>query len=425
MAEINREEKARPRGKHTYVVRVVVALLIIFFLFTVGSQIYIRFHHTLKTETIVHYRTSEQISFRGVYLRNERVVRQPVTGIIAYTHGDGAKLAMNSVVAKSYASRRDITLTRKIEELNNQYSVLVDAEKFLNTDNTQLESFTNQISAKHGEIMKAVYNGNYGELDTLKAQYLGLHCKKQIVKGTAQDFSGKKTHIEGTIARLNSQISAPPTDVVLNETGYFVSVTDGYESLLSTENAAVITKEEIEKIIAAPRLPEPASKSSGGQIIGKIVDDYKWLTAAVLPTEKTRAVSAGSAVTVRLGSTNEMVDFQVERVTRLDDGTSVYVFSCDRLSPEFSGQRTALFHLVRDNYSGLRIPAAAIRFNDENEQGVFVKNGAEITFRRVNIIAHMPGFSIAENTTTIPGYVSLYDIVVTAGEDLYEGKIVE
>ena len=70
------------------------------------------------------------------------------------------------------------------------------------------------------------------------------------------------------------------------------------------------------------------------------------------------------------------------------------------------------------------IQDALHRFDDEGNAGVFVKVGVEITFKKIKVIVNEGDYAIVEDTTEDNGYLSLYDLVVTEGNDLYDGKII-
>lgn len=410
--------------KTTITTRIIWVLLAIFFLVMVVSQLYIYFDNPLKVEAALHYSTTDSIVFKGVYVRNERLVRYSDSGIIVYNYENGSKLAKNSVVAKSYSSQRDIALQKQIDELEGQKQVLVEAQKLENTDNSQLESFNNQINNKHAQLLKQLSGDAFSGVETLKSDYLSLKSKKQIVRGTVVNYTEKIIELEGRIATLRSQISAQPRDVRIDEAGYFVSVVDGYESALSYSNIEQMTKEEISGIIQNP------AQTSGEQIIGKIIDDYKWKLISSFTFAETQRLAAssvfeGASVKMRVGTGN-IVDATVSSVQRFDDGSSIYIFECDRMAAEFVESRVGQFRLLLDEFTGIYISSRAIEINNETEEaGVYVLNGAEVVFKKIDIIMSMEDYVLAADTSGKPGYLWLYDSVVVEGKkNMYEGKIV-
>jgi len=405
--------------KSAVTVRIIWFLLGLFFLITVISQVYIYFYNPLRTEPAMLYSHSETYNFKGVYVRNERQVRYSGADVISYIYPDGSKLSKNSVVAKSYKSRNDVLLQTKIDELKKHIELLENAQLMAGADNSQLEACANQITARHLQMLQALCEGDYGAVAGLKEEYLSFQCKKRILCEEETDYNALISQLKGQILSLEGRMGAPPRDVTIDEAGYFVSAADGYENALSYEKIPSLGKSDIEKIIREPEL------EIGGDIIGKMVDDYKWRFVGILDTEKTRSVFEGSTANFRIGGNPQIVETTVINVKHLGDGSSIFTFECDCLTAEYASKRVSQFSLLLNGYKGIRIPSSAVYFNKDNERGVFVKDGAKLVFRRIEVIRTEKDYFLVEDTTNKPGCISLYDNVVIKGKDLYEGKIVQ
>ena len=413
------ERKEKNNVRIAVYLRIILILLALFFLITVGGQFYIRFYNPLQTETAMIYKASNEIVFKGIHVRNERLVRYSGADVIAYIHPDGSKLGRNPVVAQSYKTTSDILLQRRIGELGERVALLEGAAALINTDNSQLESYNNQITNRHSQLLWNINAGDYSSVAQLKNEYLSLQSRKQVLRNDdGLDLKGRIGLIQGEIATLRANMSASPRNVSIEEAGYFVSVVDGHESTLNFDKANALSKRDIERIIREP------SVEIAENVIGKIIDGYKWRFIGILDTRRTRSFYVDSVLDFRIGTNPQIVQATVISVRRLDDGTSIFVFECDTLTPEFASQRVSRFSLQLDTFRGIRIPTSAVHFNQENERGVYVQNGAELIFRRIRVMRTERDFFLVEDTTTVPGFISLYDNVVVRGRDLYEGKIV-
>jgi hypothetical protein len=384
------------------------------------SQIYLYFYNPLRTETATMYVFSEEVSFRGVFVRNERLVHYNISGtdIISYVHPDASRLARNSVVANSYKTREDILLRKRAEELAERVKLLEAAQALSNTDNSQLESFTNQITATHLQLMQSISAGDYSSVARLKNEYLSLKCRRNMLRDETADYTAQIYLLNSQINDLRARMSAQPGDIRIEEAGYFVSTADGFEGTLNSETLRNLRISDIERII---REPAPGVADN---VIGKMIDDYKWWFIGVFDTDKTRQIFEGSAVEFRIGGSSRVVSATVTSVRNQVEGDSIIIFECDVLTEEFASKRTSQFNLMLDTHRGIRIPTAAVHFNDEGEPGVYVRNGAELGFRKIKVMRTEQNFYLVEDTTDERGYISLYDNVVVRGTDLYDGKIV-
>ncbi|MDR2558652.1 MAG: hypothetical protein LBC86_03785 [Oscillospiraceae bacterium] len=401
------------------ILKIIWVTLGLFFVAMVISQLYIYLYNPLVIETAMIYDTYDTITFKGVHVRNERLIRYGGADVISYIHPDGSKLGSNSIVARSYRTIEDILIQKRIEELTERVKLLENAQTLTSTDNSQLESYINQITTRHMQLLGQVNAGDYGAVGSFKNDYISLQCRKRILVGQETDYREQINLINSEITSLRAQMSAQPRSIPIDDAGYFVSVVDGYEGLLNLDKLPAITREEIENIIRQPMF------DVADDIIGKIIDGYKWRFAGVLDLRRASSLHEGLTVEFRTGGSTQIVRATIESITRLGDGTGIFVFECDVLTPEFASRRVSQFSLVLDSFRGIRVPTRAVHINEDGEQGVFVQRGAELVFRRIDVIRIESDYFLVEDTTDRTGFISLYDSVVVRGRDLYEGKIVQ
>ena len=74
---------------------------------------------------------------------------------------------------------------------------------------------------------------------------------------------------------------------------------------------------------------------------------------------------------------------------------------------------------------GIVVPDESIYFNDQQEAGVYIQDGNILRFKRIQVLHHNEAerYSVCEIKDD-KNYVQLYDLIVTEGEDLYDGKLV-
>lgn len=404
--------------KRALTTRIIWLLIGLFFVIMIVSQLVIHFYNPITTEVAAIYTTTDYIGFKGIYVRNEKLVSYHANGVINYTHPDGYKIAKNSVIAEVYRNQSDLAYQQQIDDLIARRTVLQDAQVLVGTDSSQLESFSNQIYDKHSEMMQHLCDGDYKSASALKSDMLNLRSKKEIVKGTETSYAEKIQDINNQITQLKAQISRDPYAVSIGETGYFVSSVDGYEDILNSETVFDLSKEQIEQILAAD-----TAESNPAGVIGKLIDGYKWYMVAILNTVRMGTVFEGAEVTLRVGYSQQDVDAKVVSLKRQEDGSSICIFECDTFSSEFVDGRVAQVKLLMDNYEGIRIPTSAIRIVD-GKAGVYTRKGIEVVFKQIKQIISEEDYTLVENTSNLDGYISLYDTVIVGGKDLYDGKII-
>ena len=119
------------------------------------------------------------------------------------------------------------------------------------------------------------------------------------------------------------------------------------------------------------------------------------------------------------------VTARVLSVSPSEDGQVTVVFRCDSALADTMGMRTVTANVIFDTYSGIRIPAQAVRADEEKETAyVWCVTAMQLERKNIQIIYAADDFVIAERQTTTR---ALRDgnVVVVSGKDLYEGKVVE
>ncbi len=398
---------------------IIIVLSLFVFVFFIG-QVFFADGGKVTTETAYTYSMTEDVPFEGVFLRDETVVYSPGSGVLDYEHSDGSKVGKSSVIARRYRSEADIERRREIEEINEQIDVLTDAQKLAGTDNNQLENISSQINERHSTIIGSLIEGDYSSAQAQETAILGVLSKREISRGDVSSYEGRIAALRSRASQLEAMLSGDVTDIYADGTGYFVSNVDGYESKLSMADSETITADEIDSIVDKPNL----GTNSGA--VGKLIADYRWRVAAVINSDKLFGCYEGSTVTLRVRSDPTPIEAEIVSITDTgrNDGTAVYVFECDTLTSSVVSGRTAQFKYIINSYGGLRVSRSALRFNENQERGVFVVVGGKLVFKKINVEYWGDDYLICTQEDD-SDYLKLYDRIVTEGKDLYEGKVVE
>lgn len=415
---------------------VVIAILSLFVLLVAMGQVFFARRADYSTEVAYSYDHEADVSFDGVYMRDESLIYNSGTGVLIFENEDGTKVGKSSVIARRYKSEGDSVYLREIEALKKQIEVLDSAEKLIGTDSSQLEAISAQINESHSDIISAVLDCDYAQASAKQSSLLEAMCKREITLKKSQGYSDKKSELNQEVSRLQSLISGTVQEVTAGNAGYFVSDVDGYEGEIGYADISKMTEDKINAIVETPK------KSAGSGAIGKLISDYHWRVAAVIDAENMLGISVGDTVTLRVGSDGRKFEAEVVSKEAGSDDKVVCVFECDRLNSVVATGRTARFKLVINSYGGLRVPRKALRYNDKGERGVFVERGQSLVFKKVEVVFWSDDYVICkQNVIKKPengnssedyddyeeiddDYLKLYDIIVTEGKNLYDGKFV-
>ena len=397
--------------------RFIIVLLSLFVITIFIGQVFFASGEKLSLETAYRYDLDEEIPFEGVYMRDETPIYDSGSGVLSYECENGSKVGKSTVIARRYKSESDVTYRREIEKIRSQIEILTNAEKLVGTDNSQMDAITAQINESHSALISSVLNGDFDAADREKDSLLEAMCKREISLNESEGYAQRKQELNDEISRLSALLHGEAVDVEAGGAGYFVSEIDGYENEFGFSDVTYMTKEKIGEIIKTPKKGNPQNA------VGKLIADYRWRVAAVVNTEKLFGIYEGSTVTLRVGSSSQLLKAEVVYMKPCGENEAVYVFECDRLNSDVASGRTAIFKIVVNSYGGLRVPRKALRVNEEGEQGVYILRGQSLVFKLVNVVYWGEDYVICTQEAG-DKYLVMYDEIVTEGKDLYDGKVV-
>ncbi len=392
--------------------KVLVLILSIFMLVTVFHQFVQVFEDDYTTETATVYSSAEKVTFNGVYVRNETIVSGGKNGVLSYPSSDGSKVAKDSVVAYVYRSANDIYINQQIESLKNEVEILKKEQSPGTTVVAQPEFISSLIDEKYRTITTLAARNDLSSLRSESDDFQMLTGIYQIVIGEETDYNDRIEQLEKQIKLLEAKQNNPIDIITVPNSGYFISYVDGYEDILSTDKLSSITADDIKEVIKNDGYN--AAKVSK-KAVGKIVDDYEWdLVGIVNP--KDASFNPGKEVKVKLSSTPDLLTAKIADVIETDDPEEcVIVLSCEKLNFNLVQYRTERVEIILDDFNGIKVPREAVRFNKNNEKGVYVLLGQRIAFKKVDVIYECDEYLLSAITSDT-GYISVYEDIILSGE---------
>jgi hypothetical protein len=188
-------------------------------------------------------------------------------------------------------------------------------------------------------------------------------------------------------------------------------------------------------------LAESDAEQYGAGVIGKTVYDPKWYLA--IPTDADTCLDFTEKRAYKVSfsdNDNITLDMTLEKAVTDEAGNAYLLFSSFDLSAIQGFSRAQSIKILTSSISGFRIPSESLE-SAYGEDGVFILIGTEIAFRRVTVIGEGNGYYIvntyAKDTeeqekleetggeiSEIP-YLNANDLIITSGNDLYDGKLID
>lgn len=372
----------------------------------------------IDTQRLTEETTIEEtIDFKGFALRDEKIIDTSASGTVIPLAHDGKRVANGDDIAVVCQNDDQAAAYTKLESLKHELERYKNINDPDGTQELSADKLNTKISDAYDDIMDAVTTGAYDELPDVLTAYADKCATKQILTEGSIDLSAKLTSLENEIAALTAQ-NINYSSVKAPKSGYYINTIDGYESALSYKDALSLTSQQIESALNA----EPAAVS--GNSLGKIVESYKWYIVGETESQNSSYFKNGAKITVNFPKEGvNHVTMLVEKADTQGDKMTV-VLSCSLMDETFANMRTEDMQIVTKSHMGYRVPSNVIRFDENNNTGIYVLRGKIITFIPVEIIYTEDDFAIISSSSSNGKSVRLYDEVIIKGKDLEDGKVI-
>lgn len=383
--------------------KILAGVLCVLLFAVVGSQLYYRINDKHKTEEAVLCEINDNLSFKGVIVRDEKVIKNDTEGVLDYRYTDSSKISVGSTIANVYKSQDDIAAQNQIEKLKNSISMLERAQNPGTINYVQPDTLKTKIDNEYNDMLTNSLKKDYASLSKTKNDLSVVLNIYNIITGSVKNYSDQIKSMKSEVSKLNKS-TKPIKQIKSSNTGYFVSYADGYESKLKTNNINKLTEKDITDIINS----KPQYQDN---VVGKMFSNYSCKIVGIINNDK--RISEGSSLNLMLSSSKSKYNVTVDSIKPAkDNNKSIVVFSCDRLDESLVDSRVQSAKIVFDEYEGLKIPRKAIRFKNK-DKGVYVLLGNDITFKKIDVIYENEDddFVISKNTSN-EEYVLLYDQIL-------------
>ena len=280
-----------------------------------------------------------------------------------------------------------------------------------------MDVINSKVNYATQNFINATSAGDYSQAAAFSDELLSAINRKQAALGTTETFEQQLETLKAEMEKLSQNLPKEKGRITAESaSGYFVSKTDGYETVFKTDDLNAFTPEFLDSA-------EPVDTDSS--VIGKIVSDYEWYIAAKVSVSDSLKYKEGEAlkITTSVKSSPEL-SVTVKKINISEDSDrAVIIFACSEMNQELASMRSGPMTVIKAEYSGLKVSRKALRVVD-SVKGVYVVNGMQINFVPVNIIYTADDYYICEKQTDSDGVLRLYDSVVVKGKNLYDGKII-
>lgn len=361
----------------------------------------------------------------GYLFREETLLTVPQAGLVNSLAGSGSKVGRNVPMAEVWVLPDASDLAKRQKELDAVNRTIAVLEKSLPSAGTSLseaEPCREEAMDLLTEIRKMIASGDWSETADAEDRMLAALNRYQALTDGQAEQNIRAALEEAKAARAGMLTGTCFT--VLDETSscyyYGLSTVDGYERIFNGNALDALTVESFSALAASePSEPE-------GFVVGKKSSTSLWHLAVGFDDGAGSLFEAGSSYHVGFPENGGLTLTMVcEKILLGEDGKTVAVFSSEDSPVGFSWLRSQDVEIEVGSERGYYVPEQAAVTVDGVE-GVYVLEGSVVRFRRIRVLYRGDGYLIAgreDNGGAGTPYLTLNDLMITSGKNLYDGKV--
>lgn len=401
--------------------------LVAYFVFATADSMFQPF----TTISTYPYTLDDVTEVTGYVVREERELAGS-SDIMDVVPAEGEKVAKGETIAYIYQDSEALDRKREVANLTMELEQYEYALSGTGTgwDNTRLDQ---AISEAAVQLKVSTEKGDLTGLEEQSKLLKSLIIRREFT------YNGGTEEVQRLIADTRTKLTAIQSNSYLdttlvrtNQSGYFSSLVDGYETQWTPTHVRGLTPSKFDALVDY----QPAEVED---VIGKLVTDDTWRFACVVDQGVAQRMNIGGTVTVRFSRDwSGTVAMKVEEMSTANEGRVAVVLSSDRYIGQVTLLRKQTVEFVFDSTAGVRVPKMALRsvilneFDPETQvetqrqvSGVYVVMGVQAEFKEVEVIADDGDYYLLRAVDESKrNALRAGDEVIVAAVDLYDGKVI-
>ncbi len=415
-----RREKKRSR-------RGFISFLICAFLLCIAVNLVLSAGDRLETMIVRTGSEEEVIETEGFVFRKQTVISAPDSGYLYCEVDEDQRVKVGETVMYIYKSQINPAVSNELKTIEEEIKKLSGGSLTSDVFSNDTAKIEQSIAQKLKAVPKLGFENRVETVGEIKQQVNTLIEERRIISGEIEpkDKSAQIQELKKKKAELEKQHNIERTIVHSPKAGAFTARIDGMEELLHTDALKKVSVEYLKELDKKDISVKTSDKVESGEKIGKIVDNFGWSVAALIPEDMAEDIDVGDSIKMRFSDIGiETVDTVVSAVSVADGGkVAVTLFTGKYVDMIYSSSK-AKIELIKHSYTGFRIPSESIRIVD-GKTGVYVIRNDKAHFVPANILYNNKKWAIvSEKFDSGSRSVKLYDELIVSGKNLYDGKVV-
>lgn len=366
---------------------------------------------------IYTYQANESVSVNGFVVRDEVLIANQDSGVLDLTRSEGAKVSAKGEVARVYSSQDSLDnqgeitrLETLVAQLTYAISAVENAANSLTLDQEIFQTILDyRQDVETGEIEDATAQG---------AQLRNLVVTQGFIQEDVETLSDWLSTAQSDLTTANRNTASASKIITSSQSGIYSAVVDGYEALLTID-----TSDQWLPSTLATMVPDEGVYSN----VGKLILGDVWQYVVTVDALVAQQAEVEGTVDLKFSkSFDKTLTMNVASVSEQEDGQCVLVLESDRYLGDLTLLREQSATLIFDTLDGFRVPATALRVDENGQTGVYCLVGIRARFKPVSVVYEGSDFLLVESATTVSSdQLQDGEQVIIGAKDLYDGKVIE
>ena len=402
---------------------IIVAILFVIFLVL---QMLGRILSGVDTTPAIRVTADDSFTGTGWFFRNEVVVQGVSSETVKHIVHSGEKVQKNAALAVVYTDTAALEASKEMSMLDDQIELLTSAMQSTTSggDTSKLDKqIASQMSALSSKAQDGVVTGI--QTETVDLRNLCLRRSASELDGAA--LSAQLSTLTTQRNSLEQQLSGRSTTIASPASGYFSDIVDGLEGELTQERLDALTVEDIKELEESYAETTENSEKQ----LGKIIQDFRWYFAMVVPVDELENVEVGDSLNLRFSQVEDDIPvtvYDIHKEKGADE--AVLIVSGMEITPELVTMRRQEAELIFNTYTGIQVPKSAVKINTDadgnQQQGVYILAGNMSRFKPIDILYEADTYYVVKQGTSSEdtGLVAGDNIIVKA-RGLEDSKVIK
>ncbi|MDO4562790.1 MAG: HlyD family efflux transporter periplasmic adaptor subunit [Clostridia bacterium] len=367
-----------------------------------------------QTEVARLSTVKKSVNATGIVVREERVLSQAGTGVLETNLSDGERVASGQYLGAVVSGAYDAVLANELEDINTR----IESIKGTGGSGDIYAADSEHLDALLAERIRAVTSASAREdikEAILLADQISVIMSRKS-EGAAQSPAKKLLEeLESRRAQITQSLGGTRQELYSPCAGVFESEVDGFENVATADSLSSLTPEGLEQMLGMD-----LSANAAG--ICKIVNNYEWYIAANIDEEMLTDVQVGSRVSLIFeNAPSNRITAYITYISPASDGVCAVAVKSNRYVSGITSARQVSFEMLKATYSGIHVPASAVRVKD-GETGVYILSDSREAFRTFREVYKCDEFYlVTEASNGTAESLAIYDEIILNPKEQQSG----